>query len=177
MHIAKLTAKVNGVLSVQRITPLDIEIFKAVRLRALQDTPFAFGSTYEHEAAFSEEEWRARIQRWDGQTGAGFLAIEANAPCGIAGALLDQSDCSRAELVSMWTAPTHRRKGVGGLLVASVITWARSREVRTVRLMVTNANQTAIRFYRQLGFALTGRTEPYPNDPALEELEMALSIT
>jgi ribosomal protein S18 acetylase RimI-like enzyme len=165
------------VLSVRRITPLDIEMFKAVRLRALQDAPFAFGSTYEREAAFSEEDWRGRIERWNGQRGAGFLAIERNVPCGIAGSLLDQSDCSQAELVSMWTAPTHRRQGVGRLLVASVITWARSREARTVRLMVTNANETAIHSYEHLGFALTGRTEPYPNNPALKELEMALSIT
>ena len=164
-------------LSVQRITPLEIEMFKAVRLRALEDAPFAFGSTYEREAAFSEEDWRARIERWNGQTGAGFLAIDSNVPCGIAGSLLDQSDCRQAELVSMWTAPMHRRQGVGRLLVAAVISWARSREVRTVRLMVTNTNEAALRFYEQLGFALTGRTEPYPHDPALIELEMALSIT
>ena len=164
-------------LSVQRITPLDIEIFKAVRLRALQEAPFAFGSTYQREAAFSEDDWRARIQRWDGETGVGFLAFQMNAPCGIAGSLLDQSDPSRAELVSMWTAPTHRRQGVGSLLVGSVITWARSRQAHTVRLMVTNTNEPAIRFYDRLGFVLTGRTEPYPNDPSLKELEMALLIT
>jgi ribosomal protein S18 acetylase RimI-like enzyme len=164
------------VLSVQRITPLDIEVFKAVRLRALQDTPFAFGSTYQREAAFSEEDWRARIQSWDGETGVGFLAIEMNLPCGIAGSLLDQSDHSRAQLVSMWTAPTHRCQGVGRSLVTSIISWARSRQARTLRLMVTNTNETAIRFYEQLGFAMTGRTEPYPNHPALRELEMALSI-
>ena len=37
--------------------------------------------------------------------------------------------------------------------------------------------ETAIHFYERLGFALTGRTEPYPNDPSLKELEMALLIT
>jgi ribosomal protein S18 acetylase RimI-like enzyme len=165
------------VLSVLRITPLEIEMFKAVRLRALRDAPLAFGSTYEREAAFSEEDWRARVQRWDGETGIGFLAIDTNVTCGIAGSLLDQRDRSQAELVSMWTAPTHRRQGVGSLLVASVIDWARSRQARTVRLMVTNTNQPAIRFYQRLGFALTGRTEPYPNDPAFKELEMAVSIS
>lgn len=164
-------------LSIVKITSLNIEMFKAVRLRALQDTPLAFGSTYEQEAAFSEEEWQARVRRWDGNTGVGFLAIETNVPCGIAGSLVHQRDCSRAELVSMWTAPTHRRRGVGSLLVTSVIAWARSRQVRTLQLMVTNANETAIRFYERLGFALTGRTEPYPNDATLKELEMALLIT
>src|SRR4051794_11332466 len=37
-------------LSVQRITPDNMDLFKAVRLRALQDAPSAFGSTYEREA-------------------------------------------------------------------------------------------------------------------------------
>ena len=164
-------------LSIDKITLLNIEMFKAVRLRALQDTPLAFSSTYEREAVFSEEDWHARVRRWDGRTGIGFLAIETNVPCGIAGSLLDQSDCAKAELVSMWTAPTHRRRGVGSLLVASVIAWARSRQARTLQLMVTNTNETALRFYERLGFALTGRTEPYPNDPTLKELEMTLLIT
>jgi ribosomal protein S18 acetylase RimI-like enzyme len=39
--------------------------------------------------------------------------------------------------------------------------------------MVTSANHAAIAFYQRLGFAMTGRTETYPNDPALFEHEMA----
>jgi ribosomal protein S18 acetylase RimI-like enzyme len=43
-------------------------------------------------------------------------------------------------------------------------------------LTVTSNNGTAMRFYEGLGFARTGRTEPYPNDPALFEHEMERSI-
>jgi hypothetical protein len=43
-------------------------------------------------------------------------------------------------------------------------------------LMVTSKNSTAIRFYEQCGFAMTGNTGPYPNDPALFEYEMAKSL-
>jgi len=39
--------------------------------------------------------------------------------------------------------------------------------------MVTNNNFAAIAFYKRLGFAPTGHTEPYPNDPALIEYEMS----
>jgi ribosomal protein S18 acetylase RimI-like enzyme len=164
------------VLSLRSITPQDIDDFKAVRLRALQDAPFAFSSTYERESRFSDSEWRARIERWNGDKGVGYLAMDRDVPCGIAGALLDEVDSSRAELVSMWTAPTHRRQGVGALLVNAVIVWARSRKARTLCLMVTHTNAQAIRFYERLGFAMTGRTGPYPNDPAITECEMALSI-
>jgi GNAT superfamily N-acetyltransferase len=152
------------------------QIFKAVRLRALEDSPSAFGSTYAREAQFTDAEWAARAMRWDGEQGVGYLAIEDGVACGIAGAFLDQEDATRAQLVSMWTAPTHRQRGVGRLLVEVVIDWAWLRGARTLRLMVVSNNEAAIRFYRRLGFAMTGRTEPYPNDPALIEHEMAQSI-
>jgi ribosomal protein S18 acetylase RimI-like enzyme len=41
-----------------------------------------------------------------------------------------------------------------------------------LQLMVTSKNEPAMRFYEELGFARTGRIEPYPNDPSLVEYEM-----
>jgi GNAT superfamily N-acetyltransferase len=163
-------------LSVHRITPNNADLFKAVRLRALQDAPYAFSSTYEGESKFSDTEWCARITRWNGDKGIGFLAMDCGEPCGIAGSLLDEEDATRAQVVSVWTAPAHRRQGVGGLLVNVVIAWARSRNARVLHLMVTQTNESAIRLYERLGFTMTGRTEPHPNDPALAECEMSLLI-
>jgi ribosomal protein S18 acetylase RimI-like enzyme len=76
----------------------------------------------------------------------------------------------------MWTAPTHRQRGIGRLLVNEIFAWARLREAVTLRLMVVSNNEPAIFFYQRLGFARTGRTEPYPNDPALIEYEMSRAI-
>jgi GNAT superfamily N-acetyltransferase len=154
----------------------DLQVFKTVRLRALKDAPSAFGSTYAREAAFTDEEWLARAARWDGESGIGFLAIEAGEACGIAGALLDLEDATRADLVSMWTSPAHRQQGVGRMLVEAVAGWARLRGARTLRLMVTSKNEGAILFYERLGFAMIGRTEPYPNDVGMIEFEMVKSI-
>jgi ribosomal protein S18 acetylase RimI-like enzyme len=109
--------------------------------------------------------------------GIGFLAVDGDAGCGIAGALLDLQDESRAQLVSMWTAPSYRRKGVGQLLVKAVLDWVRRRSVKTLSLMVVSTNDRAIRFYEQLGFVKTGKTEPYPNDPAILEYEMAQVVS
>jgi ribosomal protein S18 acetylase RimI-like enzyme len=160
-------------ITIQRITIENLSIFKMVRLNALQESPWAFGSTYAREVAFTESEWLARLERWNGERGVGFLAMEGESACGIAGALLDPEDPRRAQLVSMWTAPSYRRKGVGRLLVNSVIDWAKQRRIETLLLMVTSANGPAVRFYEQLGFTQTGRTEPYPNDPAIVEYEMS----
>ena len=158
------------------ITPRNLLPFQSIRLRALKTDPQAFGSTYEREAKFTFHDWVQRTDRWNGETGIGYLAMDGGSPCGIAGSLLDGEDSTRAQLVSMWTAPTHRQQGIGRLLVGEVERWAREHGARTLILMVTSNNQSAITFYERLGFARTGRVEPYPNDPRLEEYEMSLPL-
>ena len=161
---------------IKPITPRNASVFRAVRLRALDDAPLAFTSTYAKESQLPEPEWVARAERMNGQRGAGFLAMDGEDACGMVGVFLDQNDLSRALLVSMWTAPTHRRQGVGRLLVEEVLNWSHLRRVRTVLLMVTSINESAIRFYERLGFTRTGRTEPYPNNPAILDHEMSRHI-
>ena len=159
------------------ITPQNVLLFKEVRLRALRDTPTAFGSTYAKECQLSDSDWIKRAINWNGETGIGFLAMEGDIACGIAGSLLDQKDATRAHLLSMWTAPEHRRRGIGCQLVNEIISWARQRGARVLRLMVTSQNEPAILFYERLGFNRTGRTEPYPNDASLIEYEMVRPLS
>jgi ribosomal protein S18 acetylase RimI-like enzyme len=163
-------------IKVQPITQLNASTFKAVRLRALQEAPYAFGSTYTQESQFAESEWQTRVERMTGHRGAGFLAMDGETACGIVGSFLDQDDPTRAHLISMWTAPSHRQQGIGRLLVKEVLDWARRRNAHTVLLMVTSNNEPAIQFYERLGFSRTGRTEPYPIDPAVLEYEMSRII-
>jgi ribosomal protein S18 acetylase RimI-like enzyme len=163
-------------IALEPITLQNALIFKAVRLRALQDTPYAFGSTFAQESLLTDADWIKRAVNMNGERGAGFLAMDGETACGIAGSFLDQEDATRAQLVSMWTAPAHRQRGIGGLLVNGILAWAGPRGVRTLQLMVTSNNEPAILFYQRLGFTRTGRTEPYPNDPAVIEYEMSRPI-
>lgn len=160
----------------QRVTPQNILIYRDVRLRALQESPWAFGSTYARESQLTDADWMERAKRWDGVTGILYLAMDADVACGMAGSFIDEKDAARAQLISMWSAPTHRKQGVGRMLVEQVIAWARSRGVKVLTLMVTSVNPGAERFYEQLGFVRTGRTEPYPNGAAVIEYEMAREI-
>ena len=161
---------------IERITAQNVQIFKMVRLRALQDSPFAFGSTYARESQLTDDEWLHRAENWNGVTGAGFLAMDGGIACGIAGAFLDEQDATQARLVSMWTAPTHRVCGVGTLLVRAAEDWARGAGASSMRLMVTSHNESAQLFYQRLGFTFTGVREPWPNDPAHFEFEMSRRI-
>jgi len=166
----------GSMVLVEPVTLRNLGMFIDVRLRALQESPWAFGSTYARERAFTEEDWKTRLERWNSVTGVGYVAIEDGAACGIAGALLEEEDPTRAQLVSMWTAPTHRRTGIGRMLVGEVASWAAQRGVRVLQLMVTSMNEPAMRFYERLGFTRTGRVEPYPNDPSMVEYEMAWKV-
>jgi ribosomal protein S18 acetylase RimI-like enzyme len=163
-------------IAIKPITPLNASVFKAVRLRALEDAPYAFSSTYAEESQFADSEWVARATGMNGERGIGFLAMDGESACGLIGSFLDPSDPTRAHLVSMWTAPSHRRQGVGRGLVEEVFKWAHSRKARTLLLMVTNNNESAMRFYERLAFTRTGRTEAYPNDAAVVEYEMSRPI-
>ena len=164
------------VASIEPITRQNALAFKAVRLRALQDSPTAFSSTYADESRDTDEDWLQRADRWNGARSTSFLALDCDMPCGIVGGFLDREDPRAAHLVSMWVAPSHRRSGVGRALVHAILDWARSKDARAVSLMVTSSNDTAVTFYRSIGFSFTGNTEPYPNDPDLFEREMSRSI-
>ncbi|HKS74527.1 MAG TPA: GNAT family N-acetyltransferase [Terriglobales bacterium] len=163
-------------IAIQTVTAEHVQLFKAVRLRALQEAPHAFGATYAYESQLTDEDWLQRTLRWNGEKGIGFLAMDGTAGCGIAGCFLDPEDTKRAQLVSMWTDPAYRQQGVGRQLVNAVIGWAQQRGARTLQLLVTSNNHSATRFYERLDFHRTGRTEPYPNDPKIVEYEMTLAI-
>ena len=162
--------------SIEQISTNNFLAFKTTRLWALKDSPESFGSTFAREAALSDAEWETRAANMNGEAKIGYLAMDDGMPCGIAAGFLDEKDPTRAQLVSMWVAPAYRRTGIGSLLIAAIQAWARRREVRRLELMVTSCNQGAIEFYQRNGFSMTGRTEPYPNDPLLIEYEMAAPI-
>jgi len=98
--------------------------------------------------------------------------MDEGAPCGIIAGYFDKNDPRRAWVASMWVAPTHRRTGLGTVLMDAVKTWAYNLGAAELRLMVTSNNSTAMRFYERCGYTFTGTTGPYQNDPALLEYEM-----
>jgi ribosomal protein S18 acetylase RimI-like enzyme len=146
--------------ALERITPGNASVFKTIRLKALRDSPSAFGGTYARESELS----------------VGYLAMDSGSGCGIVAAFLDERDPLTAHLISMWVAPTHRRAGVGRSLIDAIDAWARGRGAHALRLMVTSSNHSAIEFYKRNGFSMTGNTKPYPNDPALIEYEMSRPV-
>jgi len=134
-------------ITIDAITPENAFVFKTVRLSALKDAPHAFRATYAKESEFADAEWLQRAEQMNGQRAAGFLAMDGDQACGIVGSFLESNDRTRVQLVSMWTAPTPRHRGIGRRLVNEVLRWAHLRGAHTLLLMVTSNNEPAIRFY------------------------------
>ena len=164
-------------IAIKRVAPDTALVFRDVRLRALQESPIAFSSTYVKESQLPEQEWVRRATRWGSDAAAAmFLAFDGDRTCGIAGSLVDEGNAHRAHVISMWVDPAYRRAGVGKALIDAIVEWNTSIGVRETVLMVTSVNTGAIAFYERIGFTRTGLTGPYPNDPAIVEYEMALTV-
>lgn len=140
-----------------------------MRLAALQDAPYAFGSKYEWEIVKPEESWRTRLA-----ARAQFLAELDGKPLGTAGGIA--SDDGNAALISMWVAPSGRGQGVGDRLVGAVLDWARSEGYPGIRLWVTEGNHAAENLYRRCGFTRTGAEQPVSPDDPRTEFEMARDL-
>lgn len=157
---------------IRRITVDDVDTYREVRLRALQDSPSAFGSTYDAERARTPEQWAERVALAASGTGrAIFLAFDDAVCVGLAGCVEDDLGADR-QLVSMWVAPSHRGTGVAQRLVDAVLAWAESCGASRVGLWVTRGNDRARRCYERAGFSATGDVQPLPSDPAKEEIRM-----
>jgi GNAT superfamily N-acetyltransferase len=164
-------------MTIRRITPADASLLREVRLRALSDTPMAFGSTYAREIAFEPQEWQSRADRYTQSPDAcAFLAFEGAQCCGIIGGFRRDSDPTTATVVSMWVAPEVRRKGVGAKLLDAVGQWALQQGMICLFLDVVETNATAIAFYQKCGFAFTGEADWYPNVPNVRQLFMRKSL-
>lgn len=129
----------------------DWQALRGIRLAALRDAPYAFGSTYEREAAFDEADWLGRIA-----SGGSFLAylpeVNASDPAGLAGGYPESP--ATVELVAMYVRPSARGRGVGEALVAAVIDWARARDAASVHLWVTETNKHARLLYERCGLTM-----------------------
>lgn len=153
-------------ITIRPLTAADAAFLKHLRLTALQDTPTAFGSTYAHESAFSDEDWKTKAATWsNGTTGTCWIALDGDAPVGIAAGYIAADAPNVVNLVSMWTSSTHRRRGIGGKLVARVEEWAKSVGVPVIQLHVTEGNTAAIELYKRCGFEFTGEREQHQAHP------------
>jgi len=78
-------------------------------------------------------------------------------------------DAPEGLIVSMWTEPDHRRRGLGRRIVAAILAWCEERGIRRLTLHASNDGRP---LYEAFGFGATNemrfeQTETAPNRPNL----------
>jgi GNAT superfamily N-acetyltransferase len=136
---------------IRRIAPGDGPVLRDLRLRSISDAPDAFGQPLEEAGRRPAVEWHRSARRsaygdyhtWliaqDGSETVGLVQGRRRRPATLL-------------LFSMWVDPAVRRAGIGRRLIDELERWGRRWDASETILWVMGANQTAIDFYRGLGF-------------------------
>ena len=165
-------------VSVVVLGPRDWRDLRAIRLEALQSEPAAYSSSYEETLARSDEQWRQRLAN---DQSVHLLARAQSRPIGMVGGYpgSDEGDDSVAVVFGMYVAREHRGRGIGRLLLTSLIDRLSSfPQITTIRLGVTETQDPARRLYESMGFQVVGKTEEgiVVNDRQYDELIMELRV-
>lgn len=152
-------------MEVQRLKASEGVRLRSIRLRALQDAPDAFGSTFEETSARPVESWSEQLRQLPT-----FVAVLEQQDVGLVRGDLDKDDSCTAWLISMWVAPEARGHGVGDALIERVVNWARSAGAHRMLLDVGDENAHAIALYARMGFKpnTVVSTLPPPREHILE---------
>ncbi len=124
----------------------DWELLRDVRLRALADSPDAFGSTLERERGFDEAEWRRRL------AGPVAAVVKDARPVAMGGTFAADGGL---HVWGLWTDPAHRGRGHGRAILDLLLAERAAAGVQ-VHLHVNVANPAARAFYESYGFVRTG---------------------
>ncbi len=141
-----------------------------MRLAALREAPYAFGSTFDAEVGASEEKWRAAIverARFVAEVGGKVIGTVGGGPSGTTGT---------AALTALWVEPKVRGQGAGAMLVQAVLDWAKDAGCKEVLLWVTDGNADAERLYERHGFKRTGEVMSVRPGEARLEYEMSRTL-
>ena len=139
----------NGVV-VQEITANEWQRLRSIRLKSLEESPHAFGGTFEVESAEDEISWRSKFEKLD------FLIACVD---GVDGAVLsvevlDGDFGATCWIGGCWSDPEYRGKG----LMRAMFTYIdeQDKDWKVQGLGVWTDNFSAIAAYEKLGFVKMG---------------------
>jgi ribosomal protein S18 acetylase RimI-like enzyme len=127
--------------------------YRNLRLESLRSDPSAFGSSFEEEAALTEDEWKGRIQN-------ALFAVSDGTPIGMIVCVFNDRPKTRhvADIFGVYVRASHRGRGVGTRLLKHALSLIREKKrVVKVRLAVNPEQRAAVNMYKKAGFVAAGR--------------------
>ena len=157
----------------RRIRVDEWQELRELRLRALLDAPDAYGSTFEEESQEPESTWRDWAAA-GAEGGAGYTAIAVGLDgwVGLGVGAPHLAFPGELGLFAMWVDHNVRREGIGRGIVEEIAASATSARFPSIRLLVTESNEAAIRLYASCGFVDTGGRSPLREGSAVFAISM-----
>jgi GNAT superfamily N-acetyltransferase len=151
----KVLPSVNGGLpDLKVLAPDDWRLLRSARLAALQDSPHAFTSSYAREAAWGDLKWQRLLK-----TSTWVVVRDGRDVIGLAKSVKARWRPTSRYVESVWVAPTHRRRGVLGVLLYKLAETCRPIGVTELRLWVLVDNHAAYDAYMALHFVPIGKPQ------------------
>lgn len=163
-------------IAARPLAAADIELYRTLRAESLREEPLAFSASPDDDVATSREALLAQIER--APSWMLFGAFDDQQLVGACGLLREtrRKAAHKAHLWGMYVTPSHRRRGVGAMLLDAAIAHAREHGVEWLQLGVTTLG--ARRLYERAGFVTWGvEQDALRHDGrSVEDHRMALKI-
>jgi len=149
----------QGQVSIRPVTEADAAALGDLRLEALRDHPDAFGAAYEthvgQPVAFWIDWLRDRIGE---QAGTIQIAVAGGTLVGMTALHRGRPPKGHHSGViwGVYVRPGWRGSHLADRLIEACVEWAKSHDMRIVRLAVVTTNTAAIRCYARCGFTVYG---------------------
>ena len=164
-------------IEIKTFTESDWEIYKSLRLASLGDSPDSFGSTLVREAAFSDDEWKGRLNTSPGVLHTlTLVAYFEGRAVGLVSGVVHKENPASAHVYQLWVSPESRGVGIARALLTRIVSWSTELQLRSLLLAVTTTNTEAVSLYRSFGFVLDGETEPLRDGSELVIQPMKLDL-
>lgn len=153
---------------IRQFAPEESDIYKTIRLEALQLEPGMFSNSYVLEAAFPDENW---IRSLSDPDMARFGLYSDDELIGLTSIVINKEDKDEAYMTQSYIRKAHRGKGLSGILYEARIAWAKQHNVKRLHIGHRESNIASKAANQKFGFIYKYReSRNWPPDSVQEDM-------
>lgn len=133
--------------------------YKDLWLEALQESPYAYATSYQEQHQAPQKKWEQRLQ---GQNSLMIFSQDEQKLIGLVGAYWEEKTKTAhiANIVSVYLKPEYRNQGIGRRLLESIIGESRQQpHITKLKIGVNPTQISALALYHKLGFRVVGELQ------------------
>ncbi len=134
---------------VKELTIDDWQDLKDIRLYALQESPNAFGGSYDEAIEFDDDKWRSYFSNDDSAI---FALYDGTKIIGVANVRKFDDDAEKAGFYMAFVHPEYRGLGVSKKLYEVRIEWAKKNKIKLIEVNNRESNKAATAMNQSFGF-------------------------